>query len=596
MYKPTKFYTMAGGKETPRQKMIGMMYLVLTALLALNVSKSILDAFVAIEENIQTASITELFRGDEKKSELKETALDSSNPERAAKAKLYLDAVNDIDEMTAKRIKEIDDLKLLILTQIGEDVVTVAPEDVIIRSMYNKDAPLKPTRMNLEFVNGKDKYDEPMRILIGDDIKSPRGEGLKLWNSLNLYRKELTERIASSQITVDTNGIVAFDSKYKFNAPSINTFKNQEDLNNQLKKAIDASNVHDDDREQILEIYRGLTKEEFSEVNHESGIHWMGKTFDHSPAVAAIASLSSMQKDILAARAQAISLIRSRVGGGEYAFNKIMPLAYGPEVVNQNDDFEVEVLMVAYDSDKQPLVTYDGAEITDVRDGKGRVKVKASGNSMELNGTVSIMTKSGVKKTMPWSKSVTVMKPAGAIEMPEFNVLYRGYNNRIIATASGFDKTTLGVSAGVNKTKSGDEWIVTPTGRGRQAFLTVSGTNTTTGRTVQLKRVEYKVSNLPSPSLFCGGVKEGGVIDGRATKIFAKYGPEIPLQSAKFKIINWECQVGNSPGANPRGSGDDISSVTGLIRQAPRGTLITFMCTIIDPSGTRQLMTRSFRK
>jgi hypothetical protein len=44
---------MAGGKETPRQKMIGMMYLVLTALLALNVSKSILDAFVAIEENIQ---------------------------------------------------------------------------------------------------------------------------------------------------------------------------------------------------------------------------------------------------------------------------------------------------------------------------------------------------------------------------------------------------------------------------------------------------------------------------------------------------------------------------------------------------------------
>ncbi len=37
---------MAGGKETPRQKMIGMMYLVLTALLALNVSKEIIKAFV----------------------------------------------------------------------------------------------------------------------------------------------------------------------------------------------------------------------------------------------------------------------------------------------------------------------------------------------------------------------------------------------------------------------------------------------------------------------------------------------------------------------------------------------------------------------
>ena len=59
---------MAGGKETPRQKMIGMMYLVLTALLALNVSKQILDAFVAIEENIQRGSITQLERGNAAKS------------------------------------------------------------------------------------------------------------------------------------------------------------------------------------------------------------------------------------------------------------------------------------------------------------------------------------------------------------------------------------------------------------------------------------------------------------------------------------------------------------------------------------------------
>ena len=36
---------MAHGKETPRQKMIGMMYLVLTALLALNVSKEAVEAF-----------------------------------------------------------------------------------------------------------------------------------------------------------------------------------------------------------------------------------------------------------------------------------------------------------------------------------------------------------------------------------------------------------------------------------------------------------------------------------------------------------------------------------------------------------------------
>ncbi|MBL7935813.1 MAG: gliding motility protein GldM, partial [Bacteroidia bacterium] len=41
-----------GGKETPRQKMIGMMYLVLTALLAMNVSKQILQGYLSVNESL----------------------------------------------------------------------------------------------------------------------------------------------------------------------------------------------------------------------------------------------------------------------------------------------------------------------------------------------------------------------------------------------------------------------------------------------------------------------------------------------------------------------------------------------------------------
>ncbi len=43
---------MGHGKETPRQKMIGMMYLVLTALLAMNVSKDVLNAFILVDEGL----------------------------------------------------------------------------------------------------------------------------------------------------------------------------------------------------------------------------------------------------------------------------------------------------------------------------------------------------------------------------------------------------------------------------------------------------------------------------------------------------------------------------------------------------------------
>ena len=46
---------MSGGKETPRQKMIGMMYLVLTALLALQVNNSVLEKFAFIDEALHSA-------------------------------------------------------------------------------------------------------------------------------------------------------------------------------------------------------------------------------------------------------------------------------------------------------------------------------------------------------------------------------------------------------------------------------------------------------------------------------------------------------------------------------------------------------------
>ena len=44
---------MAGGNLSPRQRMINMMYLVLTALLALNVSKEVLQSFFEVNKGIE---------------------------------------------------------------------------------------------------------------------------------------------------------------------------------------------------------------------------------------------------------------------------------------------------------------------------------------------------------------------------------------------------------------------------------------------------------------------------------------------------------------------------------------------------------------
>ena len=44
------------GKETPRQRMIGMMYLVLTAMLALNVSEEFMNAFKLVNDGLVTTA------------------------------------------------------------------------------------------------------------------------------------------------------------------------------------------------------------------------------------------------------------------------------------------------------------------------------------------------------------------------------------------------------------------------------------------------------------------------------------------------------------------------------------------------------------
>jgi len=47
---------MAGGKQTPRQRMIGILYLVLLGLIALNVPDNLLDAFRKITISLDASS------------------------------------------------------------------------------------------------------------------------------------------------------------------------------------------------------------------------------------------------------------------------------------------------------------------------------------------------------------------------------------------------------------------------------------------------------------------------------------------------------------------------------------------------------------
>ncbi len=48
---------MAGGKLTPRQKMINLMYLVFIAMLAMNVSKEVISGFGLMNEKFESTNV-----------------------------------------------------------------------------------------------------------------------------------------------------------------------------------------------------------------------------------------------------------------------------------------------------------------------------------------------------------------------------------------------------------------------------------------------------------------------------------------------------------------------------------------------------------
>lgn len=99
---------MAGGKETPRQRMIGMMYLVLTALLALNVSSTVIDKFLFIDQSLVQAnkgtesrnvatiqSIQKKANDTQEESDLKILELANQLRAKAIEVNNYMDGLKD---------------------------------------------------------------------------------------------------------------------------------------------------------------------------------------------------------------------------------------------------------------------------------------------------------------------------------------------------------------------------------------------------------------------------------------------------------------------------------------------------------------------
>ncbi|HFB62102.1 MAG TPA: hypothetical protein ENJ69_03880, partial [Bacteroidetes bacterium] len=180
---------MAGYKETPRQKMIAMMYLVLYALLALNVSKQVLDAFLVVNENVENTN-TSLSSKIAATYDRFQTQY-QLNPDKVGP---YWDQAKEVRSESNAMVKYLQHLKLK-LVEVSErkDSAFVMNHyffDTLVPDPFHPGEMKKIKELNLRIVPTKDRYNDVTNYMIGVGT-SKKGEAYRLSKKMDAYREKI---------------------------------------------------------------------------------------------------------------------------------------------------------------------------------------------------------------------------------------------------------------------------------------------------------------------------------------------------------------------------------------------------------------------
>ena len=411
---------MGGGKETPRQKMVGLMYLVLMALLAMNVSKEIINAFVTLNNKIEgsitnTESFNEDIIGnlDSKYATLVSTS-GKDNPETKRVASLIgvKDSIvfetrkmcNDLVARNLWMLVGAADPSTLLEEFQGIELAVTDPDNNADAVSKLKAIVAKINGLGIVAVDGevvdhgddpyhndlfhitsdgfihikdlsgymkKDDYDTPTRMLAGEDFEHVAPEGAQLMKNLHNYRNKICQLIADKpgEIVVEENGEkVSKKINYVLDTAFI---EDPELLSNEAEKVAFAEDVASrvdsmaainqidkQDAETLKSIWQRLTIQKYV-MNHGEKYPWIFGQFDHAPIVAATAVMTSLRSDVLSVQTLATQLIDDRVKVNTFDFNKIEPLAFSASsYINQGDSVGLKVMIAAYDSTEAMKIRY----------------------------------------------------------------------------------------------------------------------------------------------------------------------------------------------------------------------------------------------
>jgi len=409
---------MAAAKETPRQKMIGMMYLVLTALLALNVSADILDAFAIVNDGLEKTNASV-----ESKIEDYYNIFEQQYSRQPEKAQIYWDKANEIRVKTDEIINYIEKeikVPLVIETENITEQELLASKDSKKSLIRNVDKINPENRrvfyeFDLNNIGAKDKYDAATNFMIN------QGNATILKEKIQQYRTFVVSTVEDAGIA-NYNKYVGLLTDYDLNGDKI--------------------------------IYTDNDGQELS---------WENKNFEHIILTAEIAILNKIVGEIQTTEYDAITALFKQIGSSDFKFESVKArVIQKSDFIIKGQNYEAEIFIAAADTSKAFDVKYFmGTD--DYNKAKGEpVKLNSKEGKVILSfpattvgvqkyaGRIEIPRPDGTMAFYDFNESFQVAPPSVTVAPINMMVMYEELQNPISVSAPGFtsDEITINVEGG----------------------------------------------------------------------------------------------------------------------------------------------------
>ncbi|MCH2081712.1 MAG: hypothetical protein MK226_04935 [Saprospiraceae bacterium] len=435
--------------KEPRQLMINLMYLVLTALLALNVSAEVMNAFFTLDEgnqaSIQTVDtqLSATVKGvkdllsDESKRKYKpiEPAIDAVRA-KIAEFNEYVNVLRDdlIDSAGDKNGKKDD----------GD--YTVSYGKTVPKGKKNKDI---TTRMLVD--EGKGEELKKKIIETKDDILRTYTELLTEYgDTFGLKKEEIDQRVAS--------------------------------MSDNLPLKVD--------------------DESWKEVEGKNS--WADFKFRQMPLAAVLPLMSQMQSDSKSSEAALINAMAELTGGRVIEFDQFFPVVQAKKAyVISGEPFEAKISVGTYSSQIQPenIKLYANGSLLKVGE-DGTAEFTTSTGKI---GPQSISLKAEVTNPLTGEVSegeATYDYEVGlrsvTVSADKMNVFYIGVDNPVSVAAAGVPTSSLrvGMSGGGGKIKRSGSGYMVNVDKPGEAKITISGEGVSQSFPFRVKRIPDPVARL----------------------------------------------------------------------------------------------------